>query len=1046
MSWLTGWPNWSLPVKLGLVMLVPVLVVLALGALVINTEVTKATEYTRADRIVELSVTLRGAITALQQERQQVAGAAPTQQGRTETDSALNSLRGQVGTSTDGGDLDPVATTAWTSAQRQLDSLPSLRGQGSAAIAAAADRSTEVGAYTQLVNGLFAFDRVLATDVADAQLARESMALYDLASAREEVLYQQSVVLAGIGHGTMSVADVTSLHGSEARLASRVSDFHAVAGAPDNLDFSRTVTGPSLAQQASLLSQAIDQSGGMSGMPAPGMMIEIPASTWNAANSSVVGGLDRVVDDLTAELRDNATSLRSQAGNTAGTAAVALVAALLAAIAVMVVIARQLLRSINVLRRTARDVATRNLPDAVERIRAGETVDTTVRPVPVYTEDEVGQLARAFDAVHGEALRLAVEQANLRANYSELFVNLSRRSQSLVQRQLRLIEQLERDEEDPDQLSALFKLDHLATRMRRNNENLMVLSGTELSRGPSQPVSLADLLRAAVSEIEHYERVNVQPPPDIQVLGYAAGDLVRLIAELLDNATAFSSPDSQVTLASHRTRSRAIVVDIVDHGIGMNDEELARANDQLTQPEGVEERVSRRMGMFVVSKLANRHGVRVRLHGGQDIPGLRVTVTLPTELILGDIDDVLGGPLAGTLGGNNGSTHGGINGGINGGTNGVVRSSVDEVAGALTVTIPQLPSAESTGVSLFAPIPGEDDVDPVDETGVIGVALDEDIPDLTPPKAPEVTPIFNDILSAWFADAPRARPADADEAAVDGEGPQPDEAAAEPVNGIDWEFAADDAWRAVDAASQAAPDEFTTAGLPKRQPRAKLLPGSVDVEPAPRPVSSTRLSPDRARARLSGFQRGIARGREEAAMIAESAELAEAIEAVTPMWPTTEQAPEDTGFVLPVLNPGVEDTTLMPVIQAERPVTDSGSAAEAEPATEEEPTTEEEPAAEPAQPEFPSGADEGWRAANPLVATDPEITSAGLPKRRPRAKLVPGGVAANGKAGVDRPEADAVRDRITSFQRGVRQGRNGSATAAAERVEHGYHLNTWENE
>ena len=243
-------------------------------------------------------------------------------------------------------------------------------------------------------------------------------------------------------------------------------------------------------------------------------------------------------------------------------------------------ITRQLLRSLHQLRRSALDAADYELPEAVDRIRAGAK-DTDLEPVPVDTSDEIGQVARAFDAVNRQALRLAAEQSDLRRGYSEVFVSVSRRSQGLLERQLRLFEELEQDEEDPDQLSRLFQLDHLATRMRRNNENLMVLSGHDLARRFVRPTDLADVLRAAVSEIEQYPRVVVQPPPQVKLLGHAASDLVRLLAELLDNAANFSAPHTQVTVAGHHRDDGALVIDIVDQGIGMSEADREEANARL---------------------------------------------------------------------------------------------------------------------------------------------------------------------------------------------------------------------------------------------------------------------------------------------------------------------------------------------------------------------------------------------------------------------------------------------------------------------------------
>ncbi len=997
------WRNLRLPIKLALVTFVPMIVMCALGVVLINGQLAHAAQYARANRITQLSGSVRASISALQDEREQVAARSPgrtapmaagmttggaaagsgdagTPTGTTgsgdtlamarhEVDLAMTATRQAVTTDSAAGDLDPVAGAAWATADRQLGELSSLRHATSAS---QPNRSTEVASYTRLIDALFAFDRVLTTGLADAQLTRQALSIYDLFAAREEVRYQQSVVLAGIGTHTMSVADVTSLHGSEARQASRISDFRAVASQDVARSYDRSVDPAADRRQSTLLGQAIDQSGGMTGQVMPGMAINVPITTWDTANRAVTIGLDHVTDDLAGSLRSTAAQLRSGASTAAAVAVIVLLIALAATVALAVLIARQLLRSIGLLRRTARDVASRQLPDAVERIRAGETIAATVEAVGVHTTDEIGQLARAFDAVHGEALRLAVEQANVRANYSELFVNLSRRSQSLVQRQLRLIEQLERDEEDPDQLSALFKLDHLATRMRRNNENLMVLSGGELARGNGQQICLADLLRAAVSEIEHYQRVVVQPPPDAHVVGYAAGDLIRLLAELLDNATAFSSPDTPVTVASHRTRRKAIVIDIVDHGIGMGDDELVRANEQLSHPAGVEGRMSRRMGLFVISRLAHQHDVRVRLHGGHDIPGLRVTITVPAELVIGEPDSLppgrsddgpaggngIGtgtgsGPLpkrtAGATGGPNGAWHAAtMRGTLDAPATTVTPAGgpADPAQGALTVTIPQLPSALTSGVGLFAPLSTEDEAGgsakPVADGGeAVG--------------RHEVTPIF-DTLSAWF------------------EQPAPAEAGAEQQDAGDgWRFAADEGWQAVDAVVDVEPEEFTSVGLPKRQPKALLLPGSVQPEPvAQRPQA---VPAERMRHRLSGFQDGLRRGRRAA----------------------------------------------------------DGDTVRSEPAGLCPPA--EPPAA------WASLADDGQRAADDVAAaTTGETTLVGLPKRRPREHLLPGSVAPpTERHAAPTRDARVMRQRLSSFQRGVREGRGGTEATVAEPAEHGFH-------
>ncbi|MCA1655027.1 MAG: histidine kinase, partial [Pseudonocardiaceae bacterium] len=385
--------------------------------------------------------------------------------------------------------------------------------------------------------------------------------------------------------------------------------------------YDRTVRGTGVAIRDSVVAAVIGSQ--------PGTPIPTTAPEWQDGSTLTAKRISEVADTLGADLRNRSAALQDEASDGAGLAAVILLVALVVALAVMVVVGRHLLGSLAALRSSALDVAERALPAAVARIRdRGENAgQITLAPVPVRSMDEVGQVARAFDAVQRQALRLAIEQAGLRAKYSSVFVNLSRRSQGLVQRQLQLLERLERDEEDADQLATLFQLDHLATRMRRNNENLMVLSGSEVGRRTQRPTSLADLLRASVSEIEQYQRVVLLPPPSVRVVGYAVGDLVRLVAELLDNATAFSAPDTEVTVASHSFEDGSLCIAVHDEGIGMSQSELDEANHKITDAGSIDVSTSRRMGLFVIGRLAGRHGIEVRLNSGHDTSGVRATVT-----------------------------------------------------------------------------------------------------------------------------------------------------------------------------------------------------------------------------------------------------------------------------------------------------------------------------------------------------------------------------------------------------------------------------------
>ena len=251
------------------------------------------------------------------------------------------------------------------------------------------------------------------------------------------------------------------------------------------------------------------------------------------------------------------------------------------------------------------------------------------------SRDEFGQVTEAFNAVHLEAVRTAAEQAALRASVATMFVNLARRSQILVDRLIGHLDRLERGEEDPDRLAELFQLDHLATRMRRNDENLLVLAGADSTRVQREPAALIDVLRAAQSEVEHYTRIEFGIiDRDIEVAAHAVNDMVHLVAELFDNATAFSPPNSTVIVEARRLGDGALL-SVEDRGIGISREQLNELNDRLANPPMVDVAVSRMMGLVVVARLATRHGVKVELRPADTERGTVAEVGLVSSVLMG---------------------------------------------------------------------------------------------------------------------------------------------------------------------------------------------------------------------------------------------------------------------------------------------------------------------------------------------------------------------------------------------------------------------------
>ncbi|HEY9370509.1 nitrate- and nitrite sensing domain-containing protein [Streptomyces sp.] len=364
---------------------------------------------------------------------------------------------------------------------------------------------------------------------------------------------------------------------------------------------------------------------------------DITVQTWMGAATAKFDGYKTVEDELVDKAVTEASNISDEAATDAYLNGGIVVIALLAAFIIAGLMARQMSRAMRELRTAAFGIAEQRLPMLVDQLSRTEPgrVDTRVQPIPIDTQDEIGEVARAFDQVHREAVRLAAEQAMLRGNVNAIFTNLSRRNQSLIEGQLTLITDLENNEADPDQLENLFKLDHLATRMRRNGENLLVLAGEEPGRRWDQPVPLVDVMRAAASEVEQYERIELAGVPDAEIHGQAVTDLVHLLAELLENATTFSSPQTKVRVTATRLPDGRVMVEIHDKGIGLTAEDFADINHKLANPPTVDAAVSQRMGLFVVGRLADRHGVRVQLRPSGEQAGTTSLVMLPDAITHG---------------------------------------------------------------------------------------------------------------------------------------------------------------------------------------------------------------------------------------------------------------------------------------------------------------------------------------------------------------------------------------------------------------------------
>jgi len=640
--------NWRVRSRLLLLIIIPTLTAVVLGAISIVTSVQGALAYQQVEKLANLSQSVTQLAGILGQERlatiQYIAyGPSAGGRGAPKADAKANlelvntprdlaqpwivQVKQQIDTL--GSGYPPQVETDARNITALLGELSVLRSQ---AIGTQLPALSVANSYSSLIGQLLAVDDNIALGSGDQTLATDVRALSLISRIREESSEQGALLTyAYYQAGQFPPNVLSALTAAQAAESANLAQYQVSASPQQVTLYRNTVNGSQVDYAAGYEATAIELGNAHQPLgPAPYTSGEVAAAFASGPDAD----LNVVEQKLVGDTIDRASSLRRGAIFTATAVGAGVLIVLLLALLLTTVIGRSMVRPLRRLRSGALEVAGVRLPETVRLMSDsdGAGIPLDVEPIDVDSADEIGEVARAFDQVHREALRLAANEAALRGNVNAMFVNLSRRSQSLVERQIRLIDDLEQGEQDPDRLSSLFQMDHLATRMRRNSENLLVLAGHDASRRWNQPVALVDVLRAAVSEIEQYERVTLNVQPGIAVRGHAVNDVVHLLAELAENATSFSSAETPVVVAGHLLSSGGVLLDITDQGVGMGAEEMAHANWRLDNPPVVDVAVSRRMGLFVVARLAARHGIRVRLRPAA-AGGLTALVWLPDEVI-----------------------------------------------------------------------------------------------------------------------------------------------------------------------------------------------------------------------------------------------------------------------------------------------------------------------------------------------------------------------------------------------------------------------------
>ncbi|GLP71830.1 ATPase [Streptomyces sp. TUS-ST3] len=654
--------NWRVPTRLNAILLIPVIVGLVMGGFQVKSSIDTWREAEDAENTARLVRASLSYADALYNERDSTA--APLLSGQGQDNATVVAARKKTDQAADAFDEAAQNMPQKAGLERRLKlfrdgegALQTLRA-GAYTSSKLTGVKTEEG-YTQVAHPLTEFANELG--LGTGNITSYGRTVYAIELTKAALSLQRSIgmhLLIKPGPGLSSFASQKVALSSYAYLEGIAVEEYVGGGTEADaakLDTAKKqiqTEGAALAKEAAAKNpnyvpppaNPVDMVSSLAQLPSMDESAReslakdgITAENWWAVNTLKYNAYRQIETDLADTAVNEAASIADEAKRDAFIVGAAVVVALLLAFILAGAVARQMSRSMRQLRNAAFGIAEQRLPMLVDQLSRTDPgrVDTRVAPIPINTKDEIGEVARAFDQVHREAVRLASEQALLRGNINAIFTNLSRRNQSLIEGQLTLITDLENNEADPDQLENLFRLDHLATRMRRNGENLLVLAGEEPGRRWDQPVPLVDVLRAASSEVEQYERIELSGVPEAEIHGRAVTDLVHLLAELLENATTFSSPQTKVRVTATRLPDGRIMIEIHDKGIGLTAEDFADINHKLANPPTVDAAISQRMGLFVVGRLSDRHGIRVQLRPSGEQAGTTSLVMLPDAITHG---------------------------------------------------------------------------------------------------------------------------------------------------------------------------------------------------------------------------------------------------------------------------------------------------------------------------------------------------------------------------------------------------------------------------
>lgn len=836
--------NMKLGTKLLAVVLPPLLVLVAVAGVGAKDRLDEASRARHAENYIELAAATSAMITTLQWERTVSLYLLATGDGeeflgerRERTDEEVDRFERIASTILDSGDA--TLTPLIESSQQRIRELSSHR---QTIDAGTADVWIVQSSWERMIDDHLVVVSEVSNTVPVVEVAADLASYSALVRARESAARTTAAMTVALANGEFDREGRVwrAYRDAETSQDRYLQLFYDISPAELSAQLRGALNSPESARADNLRLEIIGEvaatiqflgSGEAVGDPLP---LDYDTAQWVDFAETRMNGMSRIGDGILAEVTSFVEGVRTDAEQTAlffllVTAAAVVLSAILA-----VFVARRITKPLRELTTAADRLSGEQLPALVERLRSPSADEGSVElePIAMSRNDEIGQLADAFDAIQRVTVEVAEEQASLlRKGIGDIFVNLARRNQSLLDRQIEFIDQLESAEEDPDVLENLFKLDHLATRMRRNAESLLVLAGVETGHRRSRPVPLADVVRVAIGEVEDFARLSLLSLDDATVSGTAAMDVAHLLSELMENATSFSPPETNVEILGHRSKDGSYVISISDQGIGMSEEQFAEANRLLAEPPLVGLTLSRSLGFTVVGRLAARFDINVRLTASP-AGGVTALVTLP-EAILQPAQ---------------------------------ISIEPDRTAAApAEAPAPAMPAAEVPVVeSILDPEP---QAAPPPAAEPVAAATDLPRPAEPAPDWVAPAPASSSLASA----VPEGEAFDAGLAALMGEEPPVRDASpevpgppttSEPAPTAPSLFS--DAAMGVDDAPAAEPAQpsVTAAGLTRRVPRA-YSPGDPGVE---RPssesttsVAASQRSPEEVRAMLSRYRTGLQR-------------------------------------------------------------------------------------------------------------------------------------------------------------------------------------------